>query len=304
MRETTTAVRRSTLLAGGLLVLAGAFVGARADLVPLTLYQKTGRAPLVVWGEVEDGEHRFARIRTLGVVRCSIPECPGDAFRIVFRLESFLRRPWEDKIEFQTGERLLLFLRKFTKEDGERPEGDLYTLMWGAQGRHPLPPEGEEAHVGAARAFAAIHDERDLLAQEEMLVASLSDRNPLIVEGAFEEMTRQRLGGLDLVPRLTGFFESPREAFRVSAARLLSQVLSDARVAGRPVPAREELADLIRGRIALDEAAAFRVEAIAALTEIGGEEVRVFLARLAEEDPSQEVRYEAHRALLAWERRP
>lgn len=284
--------------------MAAAGPAPRAQLVPLTLYQKTGRASLVVWGEVTDGEHRFANIRTLEVVHCTIRERPGDAFRIAFRLDSFLRRPWEDKIQFQTGERLLLFLRKFTKEDGEMPEGDIYTLMWGAQGKHLLPPEGEEAHVGAVRAFAAILAQRDSYRQEEMLVEALADPNPIIVEGAFEEMIRQRLGGFDLIPRLTEFFQNPRELSRVSAMRLLSQILADAQVAGRAVPARQDLADLIRGRAAVDEASAFRVEAIAALRELGGEDVRAFLTRLAEQDPSQEVRYEARRTLLGWERRP
>src|SRR5574342_1415719 len=109
---------------------------AAAEIRDLSLYEKVGRAPLVVWGEVSDGEHRFAAIRTLEVIKCAIPERPGDGFRIAFRLDSFLRAPWQDKIEFKDGERLLLFLRKFTKEDGEKPEGDVYTLMGGATGRY------------------------------------------------------------------------------------------------------------------------------------------------------------------------
>src|SRR5262245_57812230 len=87
-----------------------------ADLRQLTLYERIGRAPVVVLGEIADGENRLASVTTLNLIKCTIPERPGAAFRIAFRLDSFLRKPWEDKIEFKTGEQVLLFLRKFTKE--------------------------------------------------------------------------------------------------------------------------------------------------------------------------------------------
>ena len=98
-----------------------------ADLRPLTLYERIGRAPVVVVGEIADGESRLATVTTLSLIKCAIPERPADLFRIAYRFDSFMRRPWEDKIEFRKGEQVLLFLRKFTKEDGDKPEGDLYT---------------------------------------------------------------------------------------------------------------------------------------------------------------------------------
>src|SRR5262245_45355797 len=110
--------QRAVVLAGAWLTILLAGGAPRADVQPLTLYEKSGRAPLVVWGEVTDGAHRFALVRTLDVVRCRIPEQPGPTFQIAFRLDSFLRPPWQDAITFKTGERVLLFLRKFTKEDG------------------------------------------------------------------------------------------------------------------------------------------------------------------------------------------
>ena len=99
-----------------LIALAFAAAGGhcRADVRPLTQYEKVGRAPLVVWGEVTDGAHRFAVIRTIEVIKLTIPERPGESFRIAYKLDSFLRTPWQDKITFGAGERVLLFLRKFT----------------------------------------------------------------------------------------------------------------------------------------------------------------------------------------------
>ncbi len=287
-----------------LAALAAVFVmtgSSRAEVQILTLYEKTGRAPLVVWGEVTDGAHRFAVIQTLDVLRCSIPERPGEMFRIAFRLDSFLRPPWQDAITFLKGERVLLYLRKFTREDGRQPEGDIYTLMWGEQGKQLLPREGEEATVTAARRFAAIlgapSDD-----QPGLLLAALTDSNPIIADGAFEEAIKQGIGDLDMLPDLVRLLSSQREPPRVYALRMMALLVADARVAGREVPRRDELSEVLRGRVATDGAEAFRVQGVATLAELGGDDNKVFLTRVAREDTSQLVRYEAEKALVGWGR--
>jgi len=277
---------------------------SRAELRPLTLFEKIGRAPVVVWGEVTDGENRFATIKVSSLIKCTIPERPEETLRIAFRLDSFLRKPWEEKISFATADRVLLFLRKFTKEDGEKPEGDIYTLMWGAQGKLVLPPEGEKAYADAAVAFASILAIQDPAEQERLLRESISSANPLISDGAFQEMIKQGLGDLSMLPEVVAFFDAPREPARVFAMRLLRQLLQDARVAGRAVPSRQDLADRLRGAAVSDPSAAFRAEAVRTLGAIGGEEIKLFLRRLAKEDPSQQVRYEAEKSLLELSLKP
>ncbi len=84
------------------------------------------------------------------------------------------------------------------------------------------------------------------------------------------------------------------------ALKLMQQIISDAGTAGREVPNRRELTDQLRGRTALDPSAPFRVQAVKTLTTLGGDGVRAFLEQLARDDPSQDVRYEAERALLGW----
>ena len=61
-----------------------------------------------------------------------------------------------------------------------------------------------------------------------------------------------------------------------------------------------DLVDRIRGRAATDPSEPMRVEAVRALQSIGGEDVKAFLTRLAKEDTSQLVRYEATKALSEW----
>src|SRR5690242_5519343 len=94
-RTTPNRIRPSLAALAACLVMTGAFGPARCEIRSLSLYEKTGRAPLVVWAEVTDAEHRFAVVRTLEVLKAVIPEKPGTTFRIAYRLDSFLRQPWQ-----------------------------------------------------------------------------------------------------------------------------------------------------------------------------------------------------------------
>ncbi len=294
-------VPAALLPAAAALALLAALPGpALGEVHTLTLFQKSGRAPIVVLAQVTDGENRLAELRTREVVRCADSVCPGESFRVAFRLESFLRKPWEEKITFTTGDEVVLFLRKFTKEDGERPDNDLYTLMWGAQGIVILPPEGAAAYLDAVRRFSRIGAVQDIDAQERMILEGLDSDNPFIIEAAFDEAIRQHFGGIDLVQDLTRWFDHPRDGFRVRAARLLGRILEDARVAGREIPRQAELADRVRGIASLDPSVEFRVAAVSLLGALGGEESRALIERLSREDPAQDVRYEASRILIGW----
>jgi len=292
------------LLIAPLLGAALAIPGVcHAEIQKLSLFEKTARAPIVVWAVVTDGENQKAELRMKEMVSCTVVECPGESFRIAFRVDSFLRRPWEDKIEFHTGEEVILFLRKFTKRDGnDESPADLYTLMWGSEGKFVLPPEGARAVIEAIRNFQAIAAQTDPVRQEEAFVAGIRGKNPYVIEGSFQELLEQFMGDLTLVPDLTAYFDSQRADFRILAMRLLARILDDARAAGNEIPLEAELADRLRGRAALDPAEAFRVEAIKALAVLGGNESKSLLERLAKEDPSQLVRYEAARRLLSWEK--
>jgi hypothetical protein len=163
-----------------------------------------------------------------------------------------------------------------------------------------LPAEGEQAWIEAIRFFARIIDAGDLDRQAEMLKTATSSVNPVISDGAFEEMLKQGLGDLQMIPELLADFSAAREPTRIGAMRLLRQILSDARTAKRAIPDQENLADLLRGRAVGDPSPAFRVEAVRTLGVLGGAGVKAFLQRVAKEDSSQLVRYEAERRLLEW----
>ena len=271
-----------------------------ADVRPLTLYERIGRAPVVVLGEITDGENRLASVTTLNLIKCTIPERPDGGFRIAYRLDSFLRRPWQDKIEFKKGEQVLLFLRKFTKEDGDKPEGDLYTLMWGAQGKESLPEEGREAMVGAAGDLAAILAVTNLEEQGRRLRDAVTHPNPIVSDTALTEVLKQGLADQTMIGVFTALVDSPREITRILAMRTLTQVITDSRIAAKEIPGAADLTDRIRGRAATDESTGMRVESVRALRALGGEDVKRFLVRLSQEDPSQLVRYEATKALTGW----
>jgi len=271
-----------------------------AEIQKLTLFEKTARSQIVVHALITDGENQKAQARVLETVTCSVKECPGENFRIAFRLDSFLRRPWEDKIEFRTGEEVILFLRKFTKEDGNEAPPDLYTLLWGAEGKFPLPPEGSRAFIEAVRTFRTIAAQEDPLHQEQAFIEGIRGKNPFVIEASFQELHEQLMGDLTLVPDLTAYFDHQRPDFRALAMGLLARILGDARVSGAEIPDEAGLADGLRGRATLDPSPEFRVEAVRALAALGGDESKSLLERLSKDDPSQLVRYEAARRLLSW----
>lgn len=301
MRETHRSTRRARaarLLACAALAWLTA-PPARAEVRPLSLYQKVARSSVALWGEVVEAD-RYATLRVLEVIKCSVPERPGPTMRIAYRLDSFLREPWQDKIEFRKGERVLLFVRPFTKQDGERTAPDLFALLWGAQGKVVLPAEGEEAWVGAARRMSEILAMTDLDAQALALEAEIASPNPHVSEAALSEILEQRLAGASMVPKLLPLLDSPREPVRLLALKGITAALQELRAARLEVPGRPELADRLRGRASTDATVEIRVEAIRALTALGGEEVRAFLELLAREDPSQLVRLEASRSVAGW----
>lgn len=276
------------------------FSASQAEVQELTLFQRTGRAKVVVWGKVVNHDNQKAVIRTIELIKCSLPDPPPETFRIAFRLESFTRERWEEKITFVDGEEVILFLKRPERRNNDKIPPDLYNLLGGARGRFTLPPEGGQAYVKAIQFFESVATEQDIDRQDALLISGIKNENPYIVIASFEEMLRSGIGGLDLIPDLLEFFDNPRDDFRVLAMRHMQMILTDAQVADRTIERKEDLADRIRGRAVLDTSADFRVEAVKVLGLLGGDESRVLLERLAKEDPAQAVRYEAEKLLIGW----
>ncbi len=288
----------AALLAG---LIAGSVGAALGDVQPLTLYQRVGRAPWIVLGEVTDGDDRFAQIKVVEVLKGSYAR---PDLRLIYRMENFLRKSWEERIEFPKGERAVFFLKRYEhEEEGHKVDEDLkaediFASVFGAQGKFALPEEGAPAYLEALREFVRTTSMADPLAQETALIAFLEAENPHVLQAGLEQIIERRLAADAQVPALMRLSDSPRDPVRLNALQALGQVAEDARSAKRPLPDQANVVSVLKGKVMGEGGDVYRVEALRVLATLAGEPERAFLERVSKEDRSQLVRYEAGRALV------
>jgi hypothetical protein len=285
-----------------LLSLPGTSPAIHAEVKELTLYQRCGRSPWVILGEVTDADDRFPEVRVIEVLKGSY-ERP--TLRVVFRLQNWLRKGWEDKLAFSPGDKAILFLKRYDPEDtdGEKvPEklraDDMFASTFGTEGLYSLPAEGQEAILEAVRAFSKVTAMMDPVAREDALLGFLGSRNPLMVEAGLDEAFSQRLALDDNVPVLLRLADDEREPIRIKALEVLGQVAEDLRAARRKLPDQPDVIDRLRGKVLGSGSDDYRAQALKVMVIFAGAAERPFLKRISKEDPSQKVRYEASLALV------
>ncbi|MEE9218064.1 MAG: HEAT repeat domain-containing protein [Acidobacteriota bacterium] len=282
-------LRRGWGLALGLCLL-GAIAGTRAELIRLTLYEKPAESELVVRGRVKRGDLRLAEIAVEQVLKGSYDR---PSLWIVFRLDNFTRRAWQQKVTFYNGEPVLLFLKPFEKSTGEQPFPDRFTLVRGVQGKVELPPEGGEAIVEATRRFVRVQAQVEIEQTTQDLLSFLSDPNPLIKEAGLQQATRLRLGHPEMVGALLPILDHPVPDFRREALLLLSQIFEDRNYWREPLVNEDHVVSLVLTRAREDEDTEVRAEAVRTLAARGKTDILPALRQIAGSDPTQRVRFQA-----------
>jgi hypothetical protein len=285
-----------------LVTILAAAPGSIADVKPLTLYQRAGRSPWLILGEVQSVDKRFVEVKVLEVLKGAYAR---DAFRIIYKLENFLRKNFEDRMEFKKGERALFFLKRY---ESDRPDGklddwmkeeDLFAEAFGAQGKFPVPEEGGSDYLDAIREFVRVSAIADPEAQGTAILKFLESPNPHILEAGLERTIEERLAGPGQVELLLRLSDDPRDPVRLDALQVLGEVAEDLRASGRKLQNHEDIVNVLKGKAIGDGGDLYRVEALKVVFLLAGPEEKPFLLRLSKEDRSQLVRYEAGRSLLA-----
>ncbi|MBI3450333.1 MAG: HEAT repeat domain-containing protein [Acidobacteria bacterium] len=293
---------RVFLCAALAVIAAWAGAPAEADVRPLTLFQRVGRSPWVFFGQVKSSDKRFVSVSVVEVLKGSYAQ-PG--LRVIYKLENFLRKSYEDRIEFHAGERGVFFLKRY---ETDRPDGrledwmkadDLFASSFGAQGRFVLPEEGGGAYVEAIREFVRASGLADPPAEEAAILGFLDSPNPHIQQAGLEQTIERRLAGPAQTELLLRLSESPREPVRLDALQILGQVAEDLRASGGRLEDQADIVNRLKAKVIGDGGDLFRAEAVKVVAALGGADERAFLERLAKDDASQLVRYEAGRALSA-----
>ena len=270
---------------------------ARAGITRLTLWDKSFRAELVVRVTVLDPDDRLAIMRVDEVIKGTYRQ---ELLKIVFRAENFAREMWEERVEFVQGAELILFLEHFRKR-GIIQKPDQFALLKGTQGKVDVPPEGSKAFLEAVRRFGEIQTMGSQLAIWKAARELLEDENPYLVEAGFEQILKFRLADEELVPVLLGHLDAQAVPFRQQAARALGQVFEEYRYKDEVLDSEDHMRDLLLHKAINDQSEVVRVESIRALEAKWDEALLPSLRRIAEEDPSQAVRYQAERAIYAME---
>lgn len=274
-----------------------AILPARGAISSLDLWEKTFRSELVVRATVLDGDDRLARMRVDEVLK---GDYSGDELKIVFRAANWSRKTWEGKIVFETGQHLVLFLDRHRK-NGVLQAADQFELFRGSNGREEVPAEGEDAYLQAIKRFVAIQAVDSQLARWEASRALLSDTNPFLVEAGFEQVLKFRLADASLVPVLLGHLDSETVAFRQKAIRCFAQVFESTSLQAGDLPTEDHVRDLLLHKAMKDPSAEVRVESIKALGAWPDHDLAASFRAIADQDPSQAVRYQAERALYELE---
>ena len=289
-------------------VLGASQGSAWAEVRPLTLYQKTARAELVIRCRAQSDSTRRPPMEVLEVFKGVYP---GKILNIVpFEQDYANPKPWLKREVFREGQEYVLFLDSYDPDEDaafqpERPPSQahdekaehLFVLLNADQGMSAVPPEGAGALIDAVKRFVAILalGQHDL--QAEALRGLLREKNPYLIEAGLEQVARFDLAVEEDVLPLLAILKSPRDSFRAGAVRLLGALGRAAREAGREMRARDEIFTTATDRAYNDAAAVVRREAVHAVAAIGGEGALAVIRAVAERDPDQDVRYAALVAL-------
>lgn len=277
------------------LLQAGGALPTRADVRPLTLYEKTARAPLIVRARALSDATRRPRVEVVEVLK-GIYRRP--TLTLVPHFEDHSSpTPWLQREIFRKGEESLFFLKPYVDEFGRSEGPEAFSVLNADQGKLELPAEGSDALVGAIARFVAIlalgrHDE-----QAEALRGLLRQRNPLLVEAGLAECRKFRLAQPDDAQVLVDLFDHPRPGFREGAVVLAGQLVADLK-AGLIAQSKPErvfalLFDEVAATARYDEAESVRREAVHSLESFADGAALALLEGIGTADTSQAVRYAA-----------
>lgn len=259
-----------------------------------SLYERIASGALVVRARCRFPGKRAA-IDVLEILKGT---CGATSLQVAYRSDNYNRAPGTPKVEFQEGQESILVLERERDDRNRLRAEDRWELVGGWRGKIDLPPEGGPALVEAAQRLASIQTLKNQMEVWDAQRELLRERNPILVSAGFEEVLKFRLGDETLVTPLLGHLDGPRPEFRVLACRVLGQMFDRSRRTGKEIPSADLLTSETLARASGDESSEVRAEAVRALRELKRKELLDPLARIASNDPSQMVRYEAQLGVL------
>jgi hypothetical protein len=260
---------------------------------PPTLYELTAHSPLVVTARVTSGQLKLAQVEVLQVFRGESRQRIQIAFR-----DLNLDLGKQDRVTFDDGETLILFLEPEVNWEGVRKGDDRYTLYRGRFGKVSLPREGDEVYLEALRVFASMASQKDHRKLYAQIRGLLGSPNPILADAGLKETLRLDLMDRSLLPVTLFYLQDPAPGRRSQALKLLKGFFRNLKPEDH---LDEDVNDALSRVLVLarnDPVESVRVAAVQTLGVWSGDEVRPTLEAVADQDPAQAVRYEAKVILL------
>ncbi len=291
---------RSAIRAAAVLAVAYAAGSAAAAAGggdgDLNLYQMMARADLVVRVRVHEGALRHALV---DVEEEILGKAPSRRLRIAFRHFNTARQRRSGPIVFPDGQEEILFLVPHPSAKRKEKNRDLFELLHGARGRLTLPAEGAGAILEALRRLVDMVN-RDPASQIVELKRQIAVPNGYLRETALDELMRLDAATPELYDRLIPLVTDPAPGIRARSLRMIGRIFGSSRldpIGDSPDQAQHALAAVIE-RARNDEDADVRIDAVRAMSDWPDHgSIEAELRAIAAGDPSQEVRFEAERAL-------
>jgi len=260
------------------------------DPIRRGLYEWMGLAPIVVAGDVVSDDGKFAQVVVREAIKGGTP--PGTTLLIDVRGANRDRDPGVKALKFDKTVGYLILLRTGPRSSDSRP---VFELVRGTQGVRPLPAEGRPATLDAARRLADLQERHDDDLLWSTLPTYLEDDNPILVDATLDLFVKFRRGDPTLVPILEPLLDHPTPDVRERSIVLLGRILS--RAGPADIAERSVVIGELTSRARRDDDAHVRRTATAALAALPDNGISETLRAIAHDDPDQDVRFEAERAV-------
>jgi hypothetical protein len=260
------------------------------DPIKRGLYEWMGLAPIVVAGDVVSDDGKFTQVVVRETIKGGTP--PGTTLLIDVRGANRDRDPGVKSLKFDRTVGYLILLRTGPRSADSR---QVFELVRGTQGVRPLPAEGRPATLDAARRLAALQERHDDEVLWNTLPSFLEDDNPVLVDATLDMFVKFRRGDGTMVPILEPLLDHPTPDVRERTIVLLGRIL--ARAGPADIAERSVVVGEITSRARRDDDARVRRTATSALAALPDGGVDETLKAIARDDPDQDVRFEAERAV-------
>jgi HEAT repeat protein len=262
------------------------------DPVRLGLYEWMATAPTVIAATIVADDGRFVRAITTNPIKGGFA---AGAFALVdVRQANRDREAGTPALDLVKGRAYALCLKPSAR--GKNEPYPVFDLARGVRGARALPAEGSEATIAALARLAAVQERNN----DDFLWASLpeflQDDNPVLVDAALEMYVKFRRETAALLPVVAPLLEHPRPDVRSRAALLLGRIL--ARAGATELPERPEVVAELTGRARRDDDVSVRRAATNALGDLPDPGVDETLRAIARDDPDQDVRFDAEKAIF------